>query len=102
VDKLDLWFSSGSMKARWPVLIEPNHPAPAPLPGFNPRQAIMDAIYRHNGGSGSPSTTRYSAASTFNPQNPRNGSNALDNEICDRVRWASYLTTVGATAFSAH
>lgn len=102
VDKLDLWFSSGSMKARWPVLIEPNQPSPVPLPGFNPRQAIMDAIYRHSGGSGSPSTTRYSAASTFNPQNPRNGSNTLDNEICDRVRWAAYLTTVGATAFSSH
>lgn len=101
VDKMDLWFSSGSMKVNWPVLIEPNQPAPVPLPTFNPRQAIMDAVYRHNGAAGSPSTTRYSAASVFNAQNPR-GSSTLDNEICDRIRWAAYMCTVGATAFTAH
>ncbi len=101
VDKLDLWFSNGSMKANWPELIEPNLPPPSPLPAFNPRQAIMDAVYRHNGGTNSPSTTRYSAVSVFNAQNAR-GANTLDNEICDRIRWAAYMCTVGATAFSTH
>lgn len=101
VDKLDLWFSNGSMKVNWPVLIEPNQPVPSPLPAFNPRQAILDAVYRHAGGANSPSTTRYSAATVFNPQNPRGG-NTLDNEICDRVRWAAYLCTVGSTAFASH
>ncbi|MES2598294.1 MAG: DUF1800 family protein [Verrucomicrobiota bacterium] len=101
VDKLDLWFSNGSMKVNGPVLVEPNQPVPTPRPAFNPRQAIIDAVYRHNGGANSPSTTRYAAASAFNAQNPR-GSTTLDNEICDRVRWAAYMCTVGATAFSSH
>lgn len=101
VDKLDIWFSNGSMKVNWPVLVEPNQPPPSPLPAFNPRQAIVDAVYRHNGGANSPSTTRYSAASVFNAQNPRGG-NTLDNEICDRIRWAAYMCTVGSTAFSSH
>ena len=61
----------------------------------------MDAIYRHAGGDNSPSTTRYSAASVFNPQNPRGG-NTLDNEICDRVRWCGYLMTIGTPSFVSH
>lgn len=101
VDQMDLWFMNGSLKARNPVLVEPNKPLPNPLPAFNPRQAIMDAIYRHAGGDNSPSTTRYSAASVFNPQNPRGG-NTLDNEICDRVRWCGYLMTIGTPSFVSH
>ncbi|GEP44642.1 DUF1800 family protein [Brevifollis gellanilyticus] len=101
VDKLDLWFSNGSMKANWPVLVEPNVAPPTPLPAFNPRQAIIDAVYRHNGGTNSPSTTRYMVVSPFNAQNPR-GSTTLDNEICDRIRWAAYMCTVGSTAFASH
>ncbi len=100
VNKMDLWFSGGGMKARWPVLIEPNQPSPDPLPAFNPRQAIMDAVYRHSGGSGSPATTRYAVQAAYNPQSPPTAT--FDTDIRDRVRWCAYLCTVGTTAFSQH
>lgn len=100
IDKMDLWFSSGSLKARYPVLIEPNKPAPNPLPAFNPRQAVMDATYRFSGGAGSPATTRYLAEAPFNPKSPPSGT--FDNDIRDRCRWAGYLMTVGAPAFVSH
>jgi len=100
VDKMDLWFSGGSLKARNPVLIEPNQPAPVPLPAFNPRQAIMDAVYRHSGGSASPATTRYAPQAAYNPQSPPTGT--FDTDIRDRVRWAGYMMTVGAPSFVTH
>ena len=100
IDKMDLWFSNGYLKAHHPVLIEPNQPTPTPLPAFNARQAVMDAIYRHSGGSGSPATTRYAAQVAYDPKAPPN--TTFETDIRDRIRWAGYLMTVGANAFTSH
>ena len=100
IDKMDLWFSNGYLKAHNPVLIEPNQPAPVPLPAFNSRQAVMDAIYRHSGGSGSPATTRYAAQVAYDPKAPP--TSTFETDIRDRIRWAGYLMTVGANAFTSH
>ena len=100
IDKMDLWFSNGYLKAQWPILVEPNKPSPTPMPPFNPRQAVMDAIYRHSGGSGSPATTRYAAEVAYNPKSPP--TSTFETDVRDRVRWAAYLMTVGANAFTNH
>ncbi len=100
VDQMDLWFNGGSMKARNPVLIEPNQPAPSPLPQANARQAIIEAVYAHSGGSSLPSTTRYEAETAFNPKNPPTSTFA--NEVRDRIRWAGYLMSVGAPGLISH
>lgn len=100
VDQMDLWFNGGSMKARNPVLIEPNQALPTPLPIANARQAIIEAVYAHSGGSSLPSTTRYEAETIFNPKNPPTSTFA--NEIRDRVRWAGYLMSVGAPGLISH
>lgn len=100
VDKLDIWFCGGSMKARHPVLIEPNQPLPDPLPGINPRQVIMEALYYLNGGNNNLSTTRYEPEIVFNPKAPPNTTFA--NEIRDRARWASYLMATTMPGFVAH
>lgn len=100
IDKMDIWFSGGGMKARNPVLIEPNQPVRGPLPPANPRQAIMDAIYAHSGGNSLPSTTRYAPEVVFNPKAPP--TDTFANEVRDRCRWAGYLMTVGAPGMVSH
>lgn len=100
IDKMDLWFSGGSMKARNPVLIEPNQPAPVPLPSINARQAIMEAIYVHSGGNSLTATTRYTPEVTFNPKSPP--TDTFANDVRDRCRWAGYLMTVGAPGLVTH
>jgi hypothetical protein len=100
IDKMDLWFSGGSMKARFPVLIEPNQPVPVPRPPINARQAIMEAIYVHSGGNSLTATTRYSPEVTFNPKSPP--TDTFANDVRDRCRWAGYLMTVGASGLVSH
>jgi hypothetical protein len=100
IDQMDLWLNGGAMKARHPVLIEPNQPPPSPLPPPNPRQAIIEAIYAHSGGDNLPATTRYEAEIPFNPKNP--STTTFANEVRDRVRWAGYLMAVGAPGLVAH
>lgn len=100
VDQMDLWFCSGSLKARYPALIEPNQPAPSPLPPINPRQTIIEAIYAHSGGSSLPATTRYEAEIPFNPKSP--STTTFANDVRDRVRWAGYLMTVAAPGLISH
>jgi hypothetical protein len=100
IDKMDIWFSGGGMKARNPILIEPNQPLPVPRPQSNPRQAIMDAIYAHSGGSNLPATTRYTPEVTFNPKSPP--TDTFANDVRDRCRWAGYLMTVGAPGLVSH
>ena len=100
VDKLDIWFCGGSLKARHPVLIEPNQPLPETLPPINPRQVIIEALYYLNGGNNSLSTTRYEPKIVFDPKNPPNTTFA--NEVRDRARWASYLLATTMPGFVAH
>lgn len=100
IDKLDIWFCGGSLKARNPVLIEPNMAAPVPLPGANSRQVIMDCIYMHSGGNNNLSTTRYEPEVVFNPKNPPNTTFA--NEVRDRARWAAYLMSTVMPGFVQH
>lgn len=100
IDKLDIWFCGGGLKARNPVLIEPNLAAPVPLPGPNPRQVIMDCIYMHSGGNNNLSTTRYEPEVVFNPKNPPNTTFA--NEVRDRARWAAYLMSTVMPGFVQH
>lgn len=100
IDKLDLWFAGGSLKARNPVLIEPNQAPPVPLPAPNPRQSILDAIYYLNGGNNNLSTTRYEPEITFDPKNPPNTTFA--NEVRDRARWSSYLMSTVMPSFVSH
>ena len=100
IDKMDLWFSGGSMKARFPVLIEPNQPVPVPRPPINARQAIMEAIYVHSGGNSLTATTRYSPEVIFNPKSPP--TDTFANDVRDRCRWAGYLMTVGASGLVSH
>lgn len=100
IDKLDIWFAGGSMKARYPVLIEPNQAPPVPLPAANPRQTILEAIYYLNGGNNNLSTTRYEPEIVFDPKNPPNTTFA--NEVRDRARWSSYLMSTVMPAFVSH
>ncbi len=101
IDKMDLWWCGGSLKARHPTLIEPNQPLPDPSPGPNPRQVILDAIYQINGGNNSLGTTRYLPEIVFDPKNPPNGVTFHD-EIRDRCRWAAYLMTTVAPGLISH
>jgi hypothetical protein len=100
IDQMDLWFCGGSLKARNPVLREPNQPPPFPLPPINPRQTIIEAIYAHNGGSNLPATTRYEAEIPFDPKAP--STTTFATEVRDRVRWAGYLMTVAAPGLISH
>jgi len=100
VDKTDLWWAGGSLQARNPVLIEPNQALPSPLPGGNPRQALMECIYQLNGGSNSLGTTRYEPEIVFDPKNPPNTTFA--NEIRDRCRWIGYLNSTVMPGFVSH
>lgn len=76
IDKLDLIWGGGQMKAKWP------DGAPA---ADNPRQVIIDGIYN------SYSLTRISTdATNFN------------NEVRDRCRFAAYLVSVAPTATVSH
>lgn len=100
IDQMDMWFCGGSLKARHPVLREPNQPPPSPLPPVNARQTIIEAIYAHSGGSSLPATTRYEAEIPFNPKAP--STTTFANDVRDRVRWAGYLMTVAAPALISH
>lgn len=100
VDKTDLWWCGGSLKARNPVLIEPNQPAPVPLPPANPRQVLIECIYQINGGTNSLGTTRYEPEIVFDPKNPPNTTFA--NEIRDRCRWIGYLNSTVMPGFVQH
>jgi len=100
IDKLDLWWCGGSLKARYPVLIEPNQPLPDPLPAANPRQVLLDCIYILSGGNNNLSTTRYEPEIVFNPKAPPNTTFA--NEVRDRARWAAYLMSTVMPAFVSH
>jgi hypothetical protein len=100
VDQMDLWFNGGSMKARFPVLVEPHAAAPSPLPPVNARQAIIEAIYAHSGGTDLPATKRYTAEGTYNAKVPP--TDTFNTDIRDRVRWCGYLMTVGAPGLISH
>lgn len=100
IDKMDLWWCGGSLKAHHPVLIEPNQGLPVPIPGPNARQALLDCIYNINGGNNNLGTTRYEPEIVFNPKAPPNTTFA--NEIRDRARWAAYLMSTVMPAFVAH
>jgi hypothetical protein len=100
VDQMDLWLNGGSLKARFPVLIEPHAPAPNPLPAVNPRQTIIEAVYAHSGGTNLPATTRYAPQAAYNPKSPPTAT--FDNDIRDRVRWCGYLMSVGAPGLISH
>jgi hypothetical protein len=100
IDKTDLWFTGGRLKALFPVLIEPNQAIPSPQPATNPRQVIMDCIYQINAGTGSPGTTRYLAETSFDPKNPP--STTFHNEIRDRVRWVGYLMSTVMNSYVQH
>lgn len=100
VDKTDLWWAGGSLKARYPVLIEPNQALPIPLPAVNPRQAVMECIYQLNGGTNSLGATRYEPEIVFDPKNPPNTTFA--NEIRDRCRWIGYLNSTVMPGFVSH
>jgi len=100
IDQMDLWFCGGSLKARHPVLIEPNQPPPSPLPAINARQTLIEAIYAHSGGTNLPAAVRYEAEIPFNPKAP--STTTFANDVRDRVRWAGYLMTVAAPALISH
>lgn len=101
VDKLDIWFNGGSLKAKYPVLNEPNQTPPGNAADYNhARQVIIEAIYYHNGGANSPGTTRYLPAMVFDPKNPPAGT--FHDEIRDRCRWAGYLMTTIMNGFVSH
>jgi hypothetical protein len=100
VDQMDLWFNGGSMKAKFPVLVEPHTTPPSPLPPINARQAIIEAIYAHSGGTDLPATKRYTAEGTYNAKVPP--TDTFNTDIRDRVRWCGYLMTVGAPGLISH
>ncbi|MES2598291.1 MAG: DUF1800 family protein [Verrucomicrobiota bacterium] len=100
VDKGDLWFSGGGLKARFPTLIEPNKALPAPLPDLNARQALIDCIYNLNGGNANLSTSRYLPDVAFDPKNPPAG--VFHDEIRDRCRWTGYLMSTVMNGFVSH
>lgn len=94
VDKLDLLWGGGTLKARFPILIEPNVAPPVPLPATNPRQVIIESMYNY---SGLASTTRFIAQGVYIPNNPP--TDTFHTEIRDRCRSVAYLMSVnpGAT-----
>ncbi len=102
VNQMDLWWTGGSMKAKYPdaQLVEPNVTPPVPLPANNPRQTILEAIYYLNGATNSTSTTRYSAQVAFDPKAPP--TDTLNTDIRDRARYAAYLLTVCTPGIVAH
>ena len=101
VDKLDLWFNGGSLKAKYPTLAEPNQPPPAvPQDAQHPRQVLIEATYYINGGANNLGTTRYLPEVTFTPKAPPTGT--FHDEIRDRCRWAGYLMTTVMNGFVAH
>jgi len=100
VDQMDLWFNGGSLKARFPVLTEPHAPPPSPAPPVNPRQAVIEAIYAHSGGTDLPATKRYTAEGTYNAKTPP--TDTFNTDVRDRVRWCGYLMTVGAPGLISH
>ena len=100
VDQMDLWLNGGSLKARFPVLVEPHVAPPVPLPPVNPRQTIIEAIYAHSGGSNLPATTRYAVQGTYNAKTPP--TDTFTTDIRDRVRWCGYLMSVGAPGLISH
>jgi hypothetical protein len=101
IDKLDLWFNGGSLKARFPTLKEPNQAPPGnPEDAVHPRQVMIEAVYYINGGTNNPGTTRYLPSVTFDPKVPPVGT--FHDEIRDRCRWAGYLMTTVMNGFVAH
>jgi len=101
VDKMDLWFNGGSLKARYPVLKEPNQAPPTnPEDAVHSRQVLIEAVYYINGGSNSLGTTRYVPEITFTPKVPPVGT--FHDEIRDRCRWAGYLMTTVMNSFVSH
>ena len=100
IDRMDLWWSGGSLKAKFPDsgLVQPNMASPV-SPTVNPRQVILDCIYQINGGANSLGTTRYLPAIVFDPKNPPIGT--FHDEIRDRCRWAAYLMTTLAPSLIA-
>ena len=100
VDQMDLWLNGGSMKARFPVLVEPHVSPPSPLPPPNARQTIIEAIYAHSGGADLPATKRYTAQGTYNAKTPP--TDTFNTDIRDRVRWCGYLMSVGAPGLISH
>ncbi|MBK8092289.1 MAG: DUF1800 family protein [Verrucomicrobiaceae bacterium] len=100
VDQMDLWFNGGSLKAKFATLIEPHAAAPSPLPSVNARQAVIEAIYAHSGGTDLPATKRYAAPGTYNIKAPP--TDTFNTDIRDRVRWCGYLMTVGAPGLISH
>jgi hypothetical protein len=103
VNQMDMWWAGGGMKARFPdaVLVQPNQTPPSPLPGFNPRQTILEAIYSLNGNATLPNgTTRYTAQGTYDPKAPP--TDTMNAEIRDRARYAAYLITVLAPGIVSH
>ncbi|GEP44639.1 hypothetical protein BGE01nite_39300 [Brevifollis gellanilyticus] len=100
VDKGDLWFSGGTLKARFPTLIEPNQAPPVPLPALNARQALMDCIYNLSGGNTNTSINRYLPQVTYDPKNPPAGT--FHDEVRDRCRWTGYLMSTVMSGYVAH
>jgi len=100
VDKGDLWFAGGALKARHPTLIEPNQALPVPLPALNARQALMDCIYNLSGGNANLSTSRYLPQVAFDPKNPPAGT--FHDEIRDRCRWTGYLMSTVMSGYVSH
>lgn len=98
VDEMDLWLNGGAMKARYPLIYGPDFMGP--VPPTHPRQAVIEAIYAHNGGDNLPSTTRYEEEIPFNPKAP--STTTFANEVRDRARWAGYLMCIGAPGLISH
>ena len=99
-DRMDLWWCGGNLKARHPVLVEPNQTPPSPVPAINARQTILEALYYLSGGSNSPSTTRYLAEAAYNPKSPPTAT--FDTDIRDRARYAAYLISSVSSSLIAH
>lgn len=100
VDQMDLWLTGGSLKARYPVLVEPHATPPSPLPAVNPRQTIIEAVYAHSGTTDLPATKRYAAEGVYNPKTPP--TDTFNTDVRDRVRWCGYLMSVGAPGLISH
>ena len=99
-DRMDLWWCGGNLKARHPVLVEPNQTPPSTLPAINARQTILEALYYLSGGSNSPSTTRYLAEVAYTPKAPPTGT--FHDEVRDRARYAAYLISSVSASLIAH
>lgn len=76
IDKLDLLWGGGRMKAKWPD---------GTLETLNPRQVIVEGI--HN----SYSVTRLST-----------DTNTFNTEVRERCRFAAYLVSISPTAVTSH